>query len=447
VRNLARLAGLAFALASCSLLAPRPAAASAGAAVVALDLRGVVDPFTADYVRGGIASANADGAAAVLLQIDTPGGYDSSMRSIVQAIDASHVPVLCYVSPSGARAASAGTFILMSCHVAAMAPGTEVGAAHPVGVSGAIESEKVENDAVAFIRGQAELRGRNAAWAESAVRSSVSVPAEEALRLGVIELVAADRSELLRDVDGRRVRVAGGETVTLSTADAPVATDAMNPLAFGVHSLITPDFAFLFFVLGIVLLVVEVLHPGVSVPGILGGLLLVFSLVSFGMLPVDVAGLILLVAAVALFVVELKHPGLGLPAVGGVVFLSLGGVFLFDHAAPGLRVSPWLIATAAAVSLVFFGTVVRASLRARHLPPPAGPERLIGSDATVIQTLAPIGVIRVNSETWTAVTAHAPIAVGEPVRIIGVEGLKLRVEPRRAQREANRRTTREGSSA
>jgi membrane-bound serine protease (ClpP class) len=446
MRTLARIASVALAVASCWFLAPRLAAASSAPAILALDLRGVVDPFTADYVRGGIASANADGAAAVLLQIDTPGGYDSSMRSIIQAIDASGVPVVCYVSPSGARAASAGTFILTACHIAAMAPGTEVGAAHPVGVSGAIESQKVENDAVAFIRAQAQLRGRNADWAESAVRSSVSVPAEEALRLGVIDVVAPTRTELLRDVDGRRVPVASG-AVTLATAGAPITTDAMNPLAFALHSLITPDFAFIFFVLGIVLLVIELLHPGVSVPGILGGLLLVFSLVSFGMLPVELAGVILLCIAVAFFVIELKHPGVGLPAVGGVVFLSLGGVFLFDHAVPGVQVSPWLIAAAAVVALVFFGTVVRASLRARHLPPPAGPEQLIGSEATVVQALVPVGIVRIAAETWTAVTADAPIAVGEPVRVIGIEGLRLRVEPLRARRGASRRTTKEGSSA
>jgi membrane-bound serine protease (ClpP class) len=399
--------------------------------IAALDLEGVVDPFMADYVSAGIASANDAGLDAVLLEIDTPGGFDSSMREIVQSITGSRVPVLCFVAPSGARAASAGTFILLSCPVAAMAPGTNVGAAHPVGVSGAIVSEKVVNDSVAYIRSLANLHGRNADWAERAVRDSVSVPAEEALDLGVIDLVANDRADLLTRVDGRSVEVAGGERVVLHTAGATVQTDQMGPVAFLLHSLITPDFAFLFFVLGLILIVVELLHPGVSIPGILGALLLVFALLSFGMLPVQLAGVVMLIISVGFFLVELKHPGVGLPAIGGVVFLVLGGLFLFDPAVPNVQVSPWLVAVMGAIALLFFGVVVRASLNARRLPPPPGLERLIGSMGVVVRELDPVGVVRVGSEEWSAVTHHPPVPAGRRVEVVTVEGLRLEVEPPR----------------
>jgi membrane-bound serine protease (ClpP class) len=400
--------------------------------IVSLDLRGVVDPFMASYIRDGIASAGERHANAVILEIDTPGGFDSSMRTIVQSILGSDVPVIGYVSPSGARAASAGTFVLMACPVAAMAPGTNVGAAHPVGVSGAIESAKVENDAVAYIRALAEHRGRNAAWAERAVRDSVSVPAEEAVNLNVIDLVAADRGQLLQRVDGRTAQVVGGRSVVLHTVGVPVVEDPMGILPFVLHSLITPDFAFLFFILGLILLVIELLHPGVSVPGILGALLLVFSLISFGMLPIELAGIVMLVIAVVLFLIELKHPGLGLPAIGGVIFLSVGALFLFDRAVPSVEVSPWLIAISAVVALVFFGIVVRASLRARHLPPPAGLDRLVGQSGVVVRDLNPVGVVRVAAEEWSATSTEPTVPTGAAVRVVGVRGLRLEVEPLQA---------------
>jgi membrane-bound serine protease (ClpP class) len=189
-------------------------------------------------------------------------------------------------------------------------------------------------------------------------------------------------------------------------------------------------------VLGLILLVVEFLHPGVSIPGILGALFLLFSLVSFGMLPIQLAGVVMLGIAVGLFIVELKHPGIGLPAVGGVVFLSLGALFLFDRDVPNARVSPWLIAVAAATALLFFGVVVRASLRARRLPPPAGLERLVGADGTVVKELDPVGVVRVASEEWSATTAGPPVPAGTPVRVVGVQGLRLQVQPARTARSS-----------
>jgi GT2 family glycosyltransferase/membrane protein implicated in regulation of membrane protease activity len=266
--------------------------------------------------------------------------------------------------------------------------------------------------------------------------------------LGVIDLIASDRNDLLTRADGRSVEVAGGERVVLQTAGAAVQTDSMGAVTFLLHSLITPDFAFLFFVLGLILIVVELLHPGVSIPGILGVLLLVFSLLSFGMLPVQLAGIVMLLIAVGFFLLELKHPGIGLPAVGGVVFLALGGLFLFDRAVPDVQVSPWLVAVMAAVALLFFGVVVRASLKARRLPPPPGLERLVGSTGVVVTELDPVGVVRVGSEDWSATTRHAPVAAGQRVEVVAVEGLRLGVQPSRPAQTATpaRPGPEEGSS-
>ncbi|HJP66573.1 MAG TPA: nodulation protein NfeD, partial [Actinomycetota bacterium] len=417
-------------------------AAPAQPVVTELRLSGVVDPFTASYVNGGIARANDEGDAAVLLTIDTPGGLDSSMRQIVQAIANSNVPVICYTSPSGARAASAGTFIMLSCPIAAMAPGTNIGAAHPVGVSGAIEQEKVTNDAAAYIRSLAQEWGRNADWAEKAVRDSVSISAEEAVRIHVVDLVRPSTTTLLSticaggpvSVGQRAPRSASGTTGLLrtpdalpNTCDATVVRDDMGLGAKLLHSLISPDFAFLFFFAGLVLIVIELLHPGVSIPGILGVLFLVAAFVSFGELPVQLIGVVLLVASAAFFLLELKHPGLGAPTLGGVVTLVLGGLYLFNPDVPNARVSPWLIGLVAAGLVLFFGIVVKAVVDARHLPPVTG--GLAGENGVAVTDLAPDGQVRARRETWTARSAGLAIAAGTPVRVVAVEGLRLIVEP------------------
>jgi membrane-bound serine protease (ClpP class) len=404
-------------------------AQATGPAVVGLRLEGVVDPFEASYVTSGIQAAEDEGAPAVLLTIDTPGGLDSSMREIVQAIVNSPVPVICYVSPEGARAASAGTFILISCPVAAMAPGTNVGAAHPVGVAGAVELEKATNDAVAYIRGLAQLRQRNADWAERAVREAVSVPAREALDLDVIDLIAPQTQTLLQEVDGRTVEVANGGSATLATAGVPIDQRSLGWGAAILHALLSPNLAFLFFYVGIGLIIVEVLSPGVSVPGVLGVLLLVLAFVSFGMLPVEITGLVLLVASAVSFLVELKHPGLGAASVVGVAALVFGGAFLFDRSVPGAAVSPWVIGPVAVVMVLFFATVVRAALRTRHLPTQDDNLRLLGREGVVTRRLEPTGVVHVGSESWSARSTTGMVPEGASVRVVGMEGLRLMVEP------------------
>jgi membrane-bound serine protease (ClpP class) len=380
--------------------------------VVHLNLEGVVDPFEASYLSSGIERANRENASAVLLTIDTPGGLDSSMRTIVQSILNSQVPVIGYASPQGARAASAGTFILMACPVAAMAPGTNVGAAHPVGVSGAIEATKATNDAVAYIRSLAEQRDRNPEWAEKAVRDSASVSAGEALRLKVIDLVSPSIGALLSEVDGREVTVAGDRSVRLSTSGASIVERDLSAAARLLHPLFNPNLAFVFFYAGLALIVVELLHPGLSIPGILGVLLLVLAGTAFGMLPIQLVGLVLLVASVGFFLLELKNPGIGLASAGGLIALVLGGLFLFDPSVPNARVSPGVILPVAVALGLFFAFVVKAALRTRRLTPANISQSVLGAEGYVTTELDPSGVVHVSSESWSA-ESPTPLPKGQ----------------------------------
>jgi membrane-bound serine protease (ClpP class) len=405
-----------------------PAAAASSDQVVGLTLTGVVDPFEASYLAGGIESAEADGAAAVLLTIDTPGGLDSSMRKIIQSILNANVPVLCFVSPSGARAASAGAFILLSCDVAAMAPGTNVGAASPVGVSGAIEQSKAENDAAAYIRSLAEDKDRNADWAESAVRDAVSASAEEALSLGVIDAIEPSVAELFADFDGRTIEK-NETTLTIETAGAELVEEKMGAGTSLLHGLLTPDLAFLFFYLGIGLIIVEFLSPGISVPGVLGVLSLLAAFTSFGMLPVQLIGVSLLIASAGLFLLELKNPGISVAGGSGMVALIAGGLWLFDPSVPGVSVSWWVILPVALVMAGFFGIAAPAALRTRKMPVQTGVERLVGSEGVALQDLAPKGTVRVLGEQWTAEAVGTTISRGERVEVKAVEGLRLKVGP------------------
>jgi membrane-bound serine protease (ClpP class) len=422
------LAGLA--------LAASPAAAQSGSPqLVELRIDGVVDPFVANHVEGGIADAADAGAAAVLITLDTPGGLDSSMRQITQAILNAKVPVIGFVSPQGARAASAGTFILLSTNIAAMAPATNVGAAHPVGLSGAIASEKAVNDAAEYIVSIADERGRNAEWAESAVRDSESASAEEALHLGVIDLIAPDVPTLLSDVNGMTVEVSG-RPVTLDLSGTTITKDPMGFFAGFLHGLLDPNLAFIFFWLGLAFIVAEFFVPG-GVVGTLGVLMLVTSLVALGTLPVQLIGVVLLVASIVFFVLELIHPGVGLPAIAGVVCLVLGGLFLFDTSVPGVSVSPWVIVPVAAFATFFFLVAIRAAMRLRHKGATTRDQQLIGVDGLVLRDLRPRGVVQIASEHWTAEAVRGTPRKGERVRVVGLEGLKLKVEPLEAPTTAS----------
>ncbi len=396
--------------------------------IIRLRLEGVVDPFVADYLRAQIADATEQ-SAAVLLTIDTPGGLDSSMREIVKAVQNAEVPVLCYVSPDGARAASAGAFILVACHVAAMAPATNVGASTPVGIGGVTLSDKIEEDAAAYIRSLAEQRGRNAELASRFVTESKSITAQEALDGDIIDLVADSERALLDEVDGTVVETVDGNTATLRTAGAAVRDVDMTPGAGFLHDLFDPNLAFIFFWLGLALIVLELIVPGHVFSGTIGTILLLTSIASFGLLPVRLIGIALLVASVVFFVVELKVPGLGIWSAVGIASLVLGGLFLFDPSG-GVRVSPFAIVPVAAFMALFFGFVVAKALAMRHLPPAQGAEAVVGREGVVlIGGLDPEGVVRVAAEEWKARSAGGFIPEGSRIRVTRLDGLVLTVEP------------------
>jgi membrane-bound serine protease (ClpP class) len=402
-------------VAGLAVVAPVAAASAAPKASIVrqINLTGVVDPPLAHYVEHAVTVAGRDHVAAVLVRIDTPGGLDSSMRSIIKALLASPVPVVCWVGPSGSRAASAGAFILMGCPKATMAPGTNVGAAHPVGFSGQVLSEKITNDAAAYMRSLAERWNRNADWGEKAVRQSVSISADEALRIHVIDAVAPTKADALRtiDVSGR-----------IETAK-PGVIDAV------LHDLIDPNLAFVFLIVGLALLVFEVFHPGAILPGLFGALLFVGSLVILGMLPVNLAGLVLLLGSVGFFVVALKVPGHGLPEAAAVVCLVLGGLFLFDPSVPNARVSRILIALITVKATFWFTIVLRAAIRARRQPVKTGAQTIIGADGVVVTPLEPTGSVRVRGQQWTAHTAGGPVPAGAAVKVVDRDGLTLEVSP------------------
>lgn len=430
--RIARLVVLATCL-SFGLIAARAAQAQdqASDTIVHVELTGVVDPFVADYLRGAIQDANDDGAPAVLLTIDTPGGLASSMREITQAILASKVPVICYVSPEGARAASAGAFVLMSCPVAAMAPGTNVGAATPVGVSGLTLEHKVTEDAVASITSMANIYGRNEAVAESFVRDATSITATEALDQNVIDLIEPNVDALLAAVSDTSVTLGDGSTTTIpDLTNLEIVERSMSPGAGFLHDLLDPNLAFIFFWVGLLLIVIELIVPGHIFAGTIGTVLMLIALASFGVLPVRLIGVVLLIASVVFFILEVKVPGLGIWSIAGLVCLVGGGLFLYDSSG-GVQVSPWVLVAVGGLVALFFGVAVSRLLAIRHLPPvPHGAEALIGKEGVVLGSgLGPEGVVRVGSEEWHAVSSAGPVRGETKIRVTGLTGLQLTVEP------------------
>jgi membrane-bound serine protease (ClpP class) len=442
-------AAVAMAIGALSL-AEQPASAQEDQpVVVSVELTGVVDPIVADHIVSAIDRANGGGAEAVLLTIDTPGGLGSSMDEIDQALLNSAVPVVGYVAPIGARAASAGAFVLLSCPVAAMAPGTNVGASTPIGLSGGDLSHKIQNDAEASIRKLAQTYGRNEEVAVSFVSDATSITAEEALDQGVIDLIAPTADDLLAQLDGEPVTLATGQTVTLHTAGATIETEPMGAFMGFLHSLVDPNLAFIFFWLGLGLIVLELIIPGHVFSGTIGTLLLIIALVSFGVLPVRIIGIALLVLSVIAFVVELHAPGLGVWGAIGVVALLLGGWFLYDRSA-GVHVSPWVLIGVAVFAGLFFGVVVAKALQLRHVPP-VELHRIVGAEGVALSTgVGPGGgQVRVAAEQWQAVAPGGPIPGGARVRVTSLDGLVLTVEPAPPEHETagHRASAEEGGTA
>ncbi len=426
-----RLVGWALGL----LLAAHGAAAQSLVMVATID--GVINPFTASYLERALNTAKERNAACVIVELNTPGGLDRAMREMVQAMLSSPVPVVVYVAPSGARAASAGVFITLAAHVAAMAPGTNIGAAHPValgeGQMDSVMNEKVTNDAMATIRAIAALRQRNVRWAEDAVRRSVSLTEREALDSGVIEIIARDRSDLLAQLNGRTVSTTNGER-TLVLSGARIEEFPMSALERFFHTITDPNIALLLLSLGFLGIVIEFYTPGSFGPGIAGAILLIIGFMATGSLPVNWAGILLLVLAAILLVVELYTPGVGAFAIGAAIAFVVGALILFSPPSvpspslPVVSVSGWLVAAIAAM-FVFVGLVVaRAVLRSQRSAPRSGVERIIGARGIAKTRLSPIGTVLVNSEEWSAQNVGTePIVEGQPIEVIGIEGMILQV--------------------
>ncbi|MFQ5924966.1 MAG: nodulation protein NfeD [Dehalococcoidia bacterium] len=407
------------------LISGEVSAASPGIDVLRVD--GTINPVLAGYIERGIGLAEEHGAT-LIIELDTPGGLDTSMRDIVQSILEADVPVVVYVPPGG-RAASAGAFITLAAHVAAMAPGTAIGAAHPVAIGeGGMDETmeaKVVNDAVAYIRSIAELRGRNADWAEAAVRESVSISAEEAQALGVVDIVADNLDQLVAQLDGWQVTLLSGEVVTLDTGDADLNYIDMGAAERFLFAISDPNIAYILLTLGMMGIFFELASPGAIFPGVVGAICLLLGFFSLGMLPVNYAGVLLIVLAFGLFVAEVFVTSHGLLALGGIASLTIGSMILMGN--PMFQINKGLIAGVVIVVAAFFVLAVGAIVRTHRTRQQTGREAMVGTVAVARTPLDPSGTVFVHGERWEATVDEGRVEPGEEVVITKVDGLRLRV--------------------
>ena len=400
--------------------------------VVYIHIDGSINPVVSDYISEGIEKAHQENAACLIIGLNTPGGLLQSTRVIVSSILRSPVPVVVYVSPGGAHAGSAGVFIVMAAHVAAMAPGTNIGAAHPVGMGqqpDSIMNEKGVNDAAAFIRSIADKRNRNVEWAEDAVRHSVSLTEKEALEKRVIDLIAGNDQDLLNQLDGKQVELETG-MVTLHTKGARLVTQEMSFVEKLLNILSDPNISYIIMLLGLYGILFELFSPGAILPGIVGVIALVLAFYSMHVLPINYAGLALIVFSIILFLLELKVVSHGLLAIGGVVSLLLGSMLLFrsNSSLELVRVSRSVIISATLVSALFFLFVIGVALKAQRRKPITGIEGMIGAKAEALEPLDPTGSVRLQGEIWNAESLAGRIDKGETVLVKGIRNLKLFVE-------------------
>jgi membrane-bound serine protease (ClpP class) len=402
----------------------------AGQTIHYLNADGIVNPVLSEFIVKSIEEAVRSNAEALIIQLDTPGGLDLSMRDIVKAILSSDTPVIVYVAPAGSRAASAGVFITYAAHIAAMAPGTNIGSAHPVAMGGEKMDEtmmkKVENDAVAYIKGIAMKRHRNADWAEKAVRKSVNITAEEALKLNVIDFIAADRKALFETIDGRKVEVVSGERV-LKTAKAEIKDIEMGIRHRILNAITNPNVAYILMMIGLIGLYFELSNPGLILPGVVGAICLVLAFYAFQTLSVSYAGLLLIGLAVLFFIAEIKVTSFGLLTVAGVIALTIGSLMLFESPLPFMRVSLWVVLpTVISITVIFLGAMYYA-LKIRQKKPVSGAEGLVDETGIANTDIANEGKVFVDGEYWDA-WSDAPIKAGEKVKVVEVAGLRLKVE-------------------
>ncbi|MBI3815200.1 MAG: nodulation protein NfeD [Nitrospinae bacterium] len=404
---------------------------------IVLKVDGVINPVSAEYIINGIKEASAANAEILIIQLDTPGGLDTSMRLIIKEMMASNVPVAVYVSPSGSRAASAGAFITIAAHVAAMAHGTNIGAAHPVSMGGKMDremSKKVENDAAAYIISLAKKRGRNEAWAEKAVRKSVSISEDEAKKENVIDLVAENIDLLLKEINGRKVEVVSGSK-TINTEGIKLRHIEMTLRQRILDALSNPNIAYMLMLLGFYGLFFELSNPGAILPGIVGAISLILAFYSLQALPVNYAGLLLILLSIILFILEIKVTSYGALTLGGIISLVLGSIMLIESPAPYMKISFYVILPAAAATAAFFIFLVGAGIKAQRKKPTTGKEGLIGeagiAESDIMGSAGSLceGKVFVHGELWDAHSSEE-IKSGSEVVVTGVEGLKLTVKLR-----------------
>ncbi len=401
--------------------------------VLIAEAKGVISPPMVTFISESIKKAEEENAEVLILELDTPGGLSESMKEIVKSIMGSKVPVCVYVYPAGAGAASAGVFILLSAHIAAMAEGTNVGAAHPVMLGDTASKtmrEKIVNDAVAYIRSIAEKRKRNADWAEKAVRKSVSITANEALKLKVIDIIANSEEKLLKKLNKYKVEIDGKEKV-IHTENAIIKRIKRSIIHRILSLLANPTIAYILLLIGMYGIIFELQNPGAIFPGVVGAIALILAFYSFQMLPVNFAGLMLIIIAIIMFILEVKVTSYGMLTVGGIISFVLGSIFLFQTNTPFFKLSLPVIVIATGLTVIFFLIVIGFTIKAHKRKPVSGAEGLIGLEGVAKTELAPKGTVFVRGEWWNAESEGEVIKKGEEIIVTKVKGLRLVVKKKK----------------